>query len=149
MKRNESFLAAAAYFWSDALNAFMFGNGPMVPSLLDVYMLTGLDITSPVCPFDPKTTTKQKLETKNIGGWAKYVSIYIKISEHVDDREHTTFLNLWLQKFVFCGSTLSPTTNLQSIAELLVTHHAIPLGKYLLGVVYLLMHQVTMKFLAG
>nr|TKW32159.1 hypothetical protein SEVIR_2G151900v2 [Setaria viridis] len=43
---------AASYFWSDTLNAFLFGHGPMTPTLTDVLMLTGLNISSPDSPFD-------------------------------------------------------------------------------------------------
>src|SRR5688572_15081997 len=39
MERNDSLLIAASYFWSDALNAFLFGHGPMTPTLVDVLML--------------------------------------------------------------------------------------------------------------
>ena len=46
MHRNESLLIAASYFWSDTLNAFVFGHGPASPTLADVAMLTGLDISS-------------------------------------------------------------------------------------------------------
>jgi hypothetical protein len=44
MGKYENLLIAASYFWYDALNAFLFGNGPMTPTLLDVLMFTGLDI---------------------------------------------------------------------------------------------------------
>jgi len=47
MERNESLLMAASYFWSDTLKAFVFGHGPTSPTLADVLMLTGLDISSP------------------------------------------------------------------------------------------------------
>ena len=40
MHRNESLLIAASYFWSDTLNAFVFGHGPASPTLADVVMLT-------------------------------------------------------------------------------------------------------------
>lgn len=46
MERNEPLVIAASYFWSDALNAFLFGHGPMTPTLADVVLLTGLDISS-------------------------------------------------------------------------------------------------------
>jgi hypothetical protein len=46
MSRNESLLIAASYFWSDAINAFFFGHGSMSPTLVDVLLLTGLDISS-------------------------------------------------------------------------------------------------------
>ena len=45
MERNESLLIAASYVWSDTLNAFVFGHGPASPTLADVAMLTGLDIS--------------------------------------------------------------------------------------------------------
>ncbi|KAK1693775.1 hypothetical protein QYE76_010472 [Lolium multiflorum] len=41
--KNENILKTIGYFWSDALNCFMFGHGPMTPTLLDVAMITGLD----------------------------------------------------------------------------------------------------------
>jgi hypothetical protein len=34
------------YFWSDALNCFLFGHSPMTPTLMDVVMITSLDIAS-------------------------------------------------------------------------------------------------------
>ena len=55
MERNDSLLIAASYFWSNALNAFVFGHGPMTITLADVYMLTGLTITSDVLGSRPIT----------------------------------------------------------------------------------------------
>jgi hypothetical protein len=42
--KNEYLLIAAYHFWSNGVNAFLFGHGPMSPTLADVYMITGLDI---------------------------------------------------------------------------------------------------------
>ena len=47
MVKNEPMLILASFFWSDVVNAFLFGHGPMTPTLLDVIMLTGLNITAP------------------------------------------------------------------------------------------------------
>jgi hypothetical protein len=47
LDKNENLLKTIGYFWSDALNYFMFGHSPMTPTLMDVVMITGLDITSP------------------------------------------------------------------------------------------------------
>ncbi|KAK1606025.1 hypothetical protein QYE76_029698 [Lolium multiflorum] len=47
LEKHENLLKTIGYFWSDALNCFMFGHGPMTPTLLDVAMITGLDIASP------------------------------------------------------------------------------------------------------
>jgi hypothetical protein len=46
LEKNENLLRTIGYFWSDALNCFLFGHGPMTPTLLDVVMITGLDIAS-------------------------------------------------------------------------------------------------------
>ena len=51
MVKNEPMLASASYFWSDAINAFLFGHGPMTPTLLDVMMLTGMNITASKDPL--------------------------------------------------------------------------------------------------
>ena len=48
---NEPMLISASYFWSDGLNAFMFNHGPMTPTLMDVVMLTGLNIHATDRPF--------------------------------------------------------------------------------------------------
>jgi len=66
-------LIAASYFWSDTLNAFLFGHGPTSHTLADVLMLTGLDIASADDGhlFDRKA--ERKVETCNIGGWLGYI----------------------------------------------------------------------------
>jgi hypothetical protein len=63
----------------------------------------------------------------------------------ISDREHVAFLNMWLEKFVFCAKSFGPTSNYQIIAERLVTGSSIPLCKYLLGAVYNLLHQVAVS----
>jgi hypothetical protein len=47
LEKNENLLKTIGYFWSDALNYFLFGHSPMTPMLMDVVMITGLDIASP------------------------------------------------------------------------------------------------------
>lgn len=61
---------------------------------------------------------------------------------------NTTFLNMWLEKFVFCELTLRPTTNQQGLAEKLADATEIPLGKYLLGATFSLLHQVSVNLSA-
>ena len=52
MERNDSLLIVASYFWSNTLNVFVFGQGPMTITLADVYMLTDLRITGPMQPYE-------------------------------------------------------------------------------------------------
>lgn len=69
MERNEPMLIAASYFWSDALNAFLFGHGPMTPTLADVLMLTDLIIPESEKFFGFPAKATHKINTRLIGGW--------------------------------------------------------------------------------
>jgi len=109
MHRNESLLIAASYFWSDTLNAFVFGHGPASPTLADVLMLTGLDVSTVDSSHIFDTTPSAKVETRSIGGWFGYIQKYRRTGP-VNIKEQTTFLNMWLDKFVFCGRSLGPTS---------------------------------------
>jgi hypothetical protein len=145
MSWNESLLKVASYFWSDALNVFLFSHGPMTLTLADVLLLTGLDISSSDILFSYRCVKpSHRLKTKNVGGWSGYITEHMKDGP-VGDREHVAFLNMWLEKFVFCGKSFGPTSNCQIIAERLAHGSSIPLGKYLLGVVYNLLHQVAVS----
>jgi len=73
MDRNKSLLIAASYFWSHTLNAFMFGHGPASPTLADVLMLTGLDVSSVDSTHLFDTKPSAKVETRSIGGWSGYI----------------------------------------------------------------------------
>jgi hypothetical protein len=94
LDKNENLLKTISYFWSDALNYFLFGYSPMTPTLMDVVMITGLDIASPrpstynlpEVPF----RLSSKLECTN---WGAYLSQHVKTKCPVTEREHTTFLN--------------------------------------------------------
>jgi hypothetical protein len=75
LKKDENLLKTIGYFWSDALNYFLFGHGPMTPTLLDVMMITGLDISS-TCPsayrlFVVPFKLSSKAECTN---WSAYLS---------------------------------------------------------------------------
>jgi hypothetical protein len=88
------------------------------------------------------------LKTKQTGGWSGSFVHHSKIGS-VTDREHVAFLNMWLERFIFCRPTLGPTSNMQCIAEILAMGHSVPLGKHLLGAVYQLLHQVMSKLSVG
>jgi hypothetical protein len=144
MGKHENLLIVASSFWSDALNAFLFGNGSMTPNLLDVLMLTGLNISESDKPFDTIVKSSHQLATKEVKGWKGYITEHARTGT-IHHREHTAFLNMWLEKFIFCGSTCGPTTNMQSMAERLASDVKIHLGKHLLGAVYHMLHQVSAR----
>ena len=68
MEKNEPMMIAASYFWLDTLNAFIFGHGPASPTLGDVLMLTGLNISTADDGGIFNRKTEYKVETRNIGG---------------------------------------------------------------------------------
>jgi len=120
----------------------------MIITLGDVHMLTGLRITGPMQPYELLGAGSKKLaKISDCTGWASYILNHIGDGSTIDDREHVAFLNMWLEKFIFCGSSCGPTYNHKYLAERLATGNEIPLGKYLLGSAYHLMHQVAAQLL--
>jgi len=93
MEKNESMTIAASYFWSDSLNAFIFDHSPASPTLADVLMPTGLDIST----VDDGGLLNQKpdhrVDIRNIGGWSGYIQKYRQTGS-VSQREHAIFLNI-------------------------------------------------------
>jgi hypothetical protein len=73
MQKNESMMIAAAYFWSDTTNTFLFGHGLATPTLANVYMLTGLDILTADDASVYGRKPKYRVNTHNIGGWTVYI----------------------------------------------------------------------------
>src|SRR5687768_1202602 len=135
MEKNEPLVIAASYLWSNALNAFLFGHGPMTPTLADVLMLTGLDISSPDTPFNYLVKPTHRLETEGIGGWKGYINKNMRTGT-ILEREYTAFLMMWLEKHLFCGRAVGPSSNTQALAEALSRGSSVPLGKHLLGSSY-------------
>ena len=84
------------------------------------------------------------IETKSIGGWKGYIGKNMKTGS-VSVKEHIAFLNMWFEKFIFCGKTVGPTNTNIKLAETLPTGDPVPLGKHLLGLVYHLLHQVSSR----
>ena len=83
-------------------------------------MLTGLNISAPNRSCDLLSKTDFKLGTRNIGGWKGYIERYSK-SGAADLREHVAFLNMWLEKYIFCYRTVGTTSNTLKMAETLAS----------------------------
>jgi len=101
MEKNESMMIAAFYFWSNTLNAFVFGHGPASPTLADVLMLTGLDISTADDGGIFNRKSEYKVETRNIIGWSGYIQKYQQTGS-IGQREQAIFL--------ICGWTSSSST---------------------------------------
>ena len=115
MERNDSLLISTSYFWSNTLDAFIFGHGPMTITLADVYMLTGLRITELMQPYDYLSASSKKLaKISYCIGWASYILNHIGDGSTVSEREYVAFLNMWLERFILCESSCGPTYNQNS-----------------------------------
>ena len=118
MERNDSLLIAASYFWSNALNAFIFGRGLMTITQTDVYMLTGLRITGSMQPYKYLSAGSKKLaKIADCTGWASYILNHAGDGSVVSEREYVAFLNMWLERFILCGPSCGPTYNHKLMAE--------------------------------
>ena len=141
-------MISASYFWSNALNAFIFGHGLMTITLANLYMLTGLRTTGPMQPYGYLSAGSKRLaKIADYTRWASYILNHVEDGSSISEREYMAFLNMWLERFIFCGSSCGPTYNHKLIAEHLAVGAAIPLGKYLLGAAYHLMNQVATQLL--
>ena len=141
MERNDSLLISASYFWSNTLNAFVFCHGLMTITLADVYMLTGLRIIGSMQPYDFLSARSKKLaKIWDCTGWTSYILNHIGDGSTIAEKEHVAFLNMWLERFIFCGSSCGPTFNHKYQAERLAAGNETPLRKYMLGYAYHLMH---------
>jgi hypothetical protein len=145
--KNEDLLIAACHFWSNGVNAFLFGHGPMSPTLADVYMITGLYVSGSVYPWDYKGSTRQT-GVKPGSGYKLCIQNHMKDGP-LGDVEYRAFLNMWLCRFIFCGKANEPTLNHIVMATQLAGGKRIPLGKYLLGSVYHMLHQTVTQMHTG
>jgi hypothetical protein len=100
--KNESLLIAASHIWSNGANAFLFGHGPMSPTLADVYMITGLKVTGTVCPYKYKGSSKQT-GVKTGVGYKRYIQNHISDSP-LTDVEYRAFLNVVMQIYLMWQS---------------------------------------------
>ena len=92
-------------------------------------------------PYDFLSAGSKKLaKISDCTGWAIYILNHIGDRSTVAEKEHVDFLNMWLERFIFCGSSYDPTFNHKYLAERLAAGNEIPLRKYLLGSAYHLMH---------
>ena len=54
----------------------MFGHGPTFPTLVDVLMVTGLDISTADDDGIFNWKPEHMVDTRNIGGWSGYIQRY-------------------------------------------------------------------------
>jgi hypothetical protein len=145
----ENLLKTIGYFWSDALNRFLFGHSPMTPTLMDVVMITGLDIASPNSSAYSLPEVPFRLSSKSeCTNWGTYLNQHVKTKGPMTEREHMAFLNFWLEHFIFYGPSLAPTKNYLSLAYELAKGVTVGLDKLFLREVYRYLHLTSLSLLS-
>ena len=121
----------------------------MIPTLLDVVMITGLDIESsnPAAHRIPDVPFKLSSKTDSTN-WGAYLNQHVKTKGPVTEKEHMAFLNLWLEHFIFCGPSLAPTKNYLPLAYHLAHGNRVGLEQLFLGEVYRYLHLMTLGLLS-
>jgi hypothetical protein len=112
-------------------------------------MITGLDIASPSPSAYNLPEVPFSLSSKSeCTNWGAYLSQHVKTKDLVIEREHTAFLNFWLEHFIFCGPSLAPTKNYLSLAYELAKGATVDLGKLFLGEVYRYLYLMSSSLLS-
>jgi hypothetical protein len=121
----------------------------MTPMLMDVVMITGLDIASPSPSVYNLPEVHFRLSSKSeCTNWGAYLSQRVKTKGPVTEREYTTFLNFWLEYFIFCGPSLALTKNYLSLAYELAKGTTVGLGKLFLREVYRYLYLMSSSLLS-
>jgi hypothetical protein len=112
-------------------------------------MITGLDIASPSHSAYNLSEVPFRLSSKSeCTNWGAYLNQHVKTKGSVTEREHTTFLNFWLEHFIFCGPSLVLTKNYLSLAYELAKGATIDLSKLFLREVYMHLHLMSSSLLS-
>jgi exonuclease V gamma subunit len=90
----------------------------MIVTFADIHMLTGLRITGTLQPYNLISQLEHKVQSIRSEGWEGYITAHKRTqNRHASPKEHVAFLNMWLEKYLFCGSSCSPTANHWYLAE--------------------------------
>jgi hypothetical protein len=76
------------------------------------------------------------------------LSQYVKTKGPVAEREHTAFLNFWLEHFIFCSSSIAQDQKLPFLAYELAKGATVGLGKLFLGELYRYLHLMSSSLLS-
>jgi hypothetical protein len=121
----------------------------MTPTLMDVVMITGLDIASPSLSAYNLSEVPFRVSSKSeCTNWGAYLNQYVKIKGPMTERKHTTFLNFWLEHFIFCGPSIAPPKNYLSLAYELAKGATVGLGKLFLEEVYKYFYLMSSSMLS-
>jgi hypothetical protein len=149
LDKNEKLLKTIGYFWSDTLNCFLFGHSPMTPTLMEVVMITGLDIASPSPSAYSLPEVPFRLSPKSeCTNWGAYLNQHVKIKGPMTEREHTAFLNFLVGTLHILRPFPCPNQKYLSLAYELAKGVTVGLSKLFLGEVCRYLHLTSSSLLS-
>jgi hypothetical protein len=121
----------------------------MAPTLMDVEMITVLEIASPSPSAYSLPEVPFWLSSKSeCTNWGAYLNQHVKTKGPVTERERTAFLNFWLEHIIFYDPSLAPTKNYLSLAYELAKGATIGLDKLFIEEVYMYLHLMSSSLLS-
>ncbi|CAB4313909.1 unnamed protein product [Prunus armeniaca] len=134
---DRSLVTAGLCFWSTSTNTMKLRFGMMTPTLLDLAAMAGFRpcggevsaLSSSKCEVDFGFTKKNK-------SYKVFMEANAQETGPLTHKEHTTFLMIWLCKYVFCMASAQVTLEVQPLAEALAKGHRLALGPMVLAYLY-------------
>ncbi|CAI9089773.1 OLC1v1024407C1 [Oldenlandia corymbosa var. corymbosa] len=136
-------MAAATFYWSHSSNVFMFPCGPMSVTLLDLCMITGL------APFgETRVDIMLSADLRNLDhqtaqqSYDQYMDAHNQEKDIPTVNEHTEFLAIWLNRYVFCSRSMQMTSEFINVAYSLAKGQKLDLCTALLTNFYRSMYEL-------
>ena len=139
---NKPLLSTMSLLWSRSSNTFMFREGMMTITLLDLAALFSLppyrEEFSPILKVDiTKCSISFKKEHISYG---PFINMKIKSTPILDRAEHIIFLLYWLCQFIGCPNSIKVTKEFLPLAVALADGQKLAIGSFVLSQFYRGMH---------
>ena len=147
IKPDPPLIAALISFWSTTLNAFVFSEDFLSPTLLDVSAMLSLPIEGFSIHHDMKCKEHDKIDidrTNSALGYTRFLTKYKQnFGEVITFEEETCFYLYWLCKFLINSPSKRIITYYLPLVIALANKHKLALGPFFLGSMYRTMFLAT------
>lgn len=148
---HEGLFAAALLFWSPSINAFVFPEGFMTPTIEDVFALVGLppdgmdchpDMfkdymrSNPSCLYAFGGDDVNSYPSFSCCQYGTVINEYCNSKEPVDIEEEISFYHVWICRILTCTVSKKNVKHFFCIAQCLVNGRKVALAPFFLGEVY-------------
>jgi hypothetical protein len=137
IKPHMHLIVALISFWSPTSNTFVFSEGFLSPTLMDVSAMLSLPIEGIPIHHEMKCTQHCTIDINTNGAALGYTRFMQKHKKHFDDvitfEEETCFYLFWLCKFLINSPSKRIITYYLPIAIALANKHKLALAPFFLG----------------